>query len=48
VLASTTRVVTKMLMDLALGGAVDLVVLEWEDVVESRAIAKPICPNDNG
>ena len=28
VLASTTRVVTKMLMDLALGGAVDLAVLE--------------------
>ena len=48
VLASTTRVVTKMPMDLALGGAVDLAVLEWEDVAESRAIAKPIFWNDNG
>jgi hypothetical protein len=48
VLASTTRVVTKMPMDLAFGGAVDLAVLEWEVVTESRAIAKPTCPNDNG
>ena len=48
VLASTTRVVTKMPMDLAHGGAVDLVVLEWEVVAESRAIAKPIYQNDNG
>ena len=37
-----------MPMDLAHGGAVDLAVLEWEVVAESRAIAKPICQNDNG
>ena len=37
-----------MPMDLALGGAVDLAVSEWEDVVESRGIAKHIYQNDNG
>ena len=33
-------------MDLALEGAVDLAVLEWEDVAESRTIAKHICQNE--
>ena|SRR5882762_3265580 len=47
VLASTTRVVTKMPMDFALEGAADLAVLEWEDVAASRAIVKCICQNDN-